>query len=73
MSVNSTWRVTYEFQDGNKKRGWDGEQVAYVIAADNKFDTIKTVLTNNNIARPGATLNIVSVQMAPGNSANVLS
>lgn len=73
MAVNSTWRVVYEFRDANKKHAWGGDQVAYVLAADNKEDTIKSVLTSNGIAQPGASINLISVQMAAGQSSNVLS
>jgi len=73
MAVNKTWRVIYHFRDASKKAAWDGQQTAYVLAADSKEDTIRNVLTTNNIARPGATIEIVSVMMAPGDSSNVLS
>lgn len=73
MAVNKTWRVIYAFRDGNKKQAWDGQQVAYVLAADNKEDTLRSVLTSNNIARPGATIDIIGSVMAPGDSGNVLS
>jgi hypothetical protein len=74
MAVNLSFRVIYEFiSSTTKKQAWDGQQVAYVIAADGKEDTIKAVLTNNNIARPGAVINIVNTHAAAGQSTNVLS
>ena len=75
MSVNMLWKVIYDFQDSNKKQKWDGQQSATVIAADNKEDTIRSVLTSNNVGRPGATINIVHVSraMVPGGGDNVLS
>jgi hypothetical protein len=74
LSANVVWRVIYQFiSNSSKKQAWDGQQVAYVIAADNKEDTIKSVLTSNGIARPGAVIDIVSVVQAAGQSTNVLS
>ena len=73
MAVNKTWKVTYAFRDGNKKQAWSSDQIAYVLAADNKEDTIRSVLSSNGIAQPGATIDIKLVIMAPGDSSNVLS
>ena len=75
MATNMLWRVIYQFRDGSKKAAWDGQQTATVIAADSKEDTIKNVLTSNNIARPGGTIDIISVSRAsvPGGGDNVLS
>ena len=75
MAANIIWRVVYAFRDGNKRTAWDGPLVASVIAADSKEDTIRAVLVSNNIVRPGATIEIVSVSKAsvPGGGDNVLS
>jgi hypothetical protein len=69
------WRVIYGFEDGNKKLAWDGQIQVCVLAADAKEDTIKGVLTSNNIGRPGGNLKIHSVSRAsvPGGGENVLS
>lgn len=74
MAANTIWRVIYQFiSSSSKKSAWDGQQVSYVIAADNKEDTIKSVLTSNGIARPGAVIDIIAVHQAAGQSSNVLS
>lgn len=75
MATNTLWKVIYHFENGTKKQGWDGQQNATVLAADSKEDTIRAVLTSNNIGRPGATIAIDHVSNAPcpGGSTNVLS
>ena len=73
MATNKLWRVIYGFRDSNKKHAWDGQQVAIVLAADSKEDTIRNVLTSNGIGRPGATIDIISVGSAGADSSNVLS
>lgn len=74
MASNVVWRVIYEFiSSTTKKQAWDGQQVAYVLAADNKEDTLKSVLTSNGISRPGATIQIIGSTRAAGMSGNVLS
>ena len=74
MSANKIFKVIYAFKAGNRT-GYDGQQNATVIAADAKEDTIRTVLTNNGIGRPGATIEIIHVSEASvaGGGQNVLS
>lgn len=76
MATNTLWKVIYHFEaSSTKKQGWDGQQNATVLAADGKEDTIRSVLTSNSIARPGATIAIdhVSNINCPGGPTNVLS
>lgn len=76
MSTNQAWKVIYHFEaSSSHKSGWDSPQQVTVIAADSKEDTIKNVLANNNIARPGATVVIDHVSRAslPGGGDGVLS
>lgn len=76
MATNTLWKVIYHFESSsNHKAGWDSQQNATVLAADGKEDTIRSVLTSNNVARPGATIAIdhVSNVNVPGGFSNVLS
>lgn len=75
MSTNSIWKVIYAFRDGNKKQAWDGQQNATVLSATRDEDSIRTILINNGIGRPGATIDIISISAAgvPGGNTNILS
>lgn len=60
MSVVNTYKVLYHFEQNNKKSGPDyGPD--YVQAAGGDYSSIKSVLSSNNLLRPG-TLVIDAVQ-----------
>lgn len=63
MAVNTIWRVIYGFK-ANNKSSHDAPTAVYVLAADNKEDTIRAVLVANGIVRPGATIEIHSSSWA---------
>lgn len=67
MAVNNVYHVIYGYRDGNKKHAWDGQQTDLVMAADSKEDTLRSVLSSNGRARPGATIDILNVTQISGN------
>jgi len=72
MSVaNNVYKVHYGYEVNGKET--NGEFVDYVQASDTKEDTIRTVLSNNGKARPGATIRVHSVVNTSAAASNVLS
>jgi hypothetical protein len=73
MAVNTVWHVTYGFIDSNKKATHDSQQNVLVLAATNDENTLRTVLVNAGIVRPGATIAILGSHAIQGGATNVLS
>lgn len=59
----NVFKVHYHFESGGRKTSPD--YIDYVSAADGKYDTLKTVLSNNGLLRNG-TLQITSVSNVGG-------
>ena len=72
MANNAIFRVTYGFKVNNKS-SHDSPQVARVLATAGDENTLRTVLANNGIVRPGATIDILAVSVEQHGGSNVLS
>lgn len=72
MTTTNVYKIHYHFEAGGKKISPD--YVDYVSAAGNDYNSLKTVLSNNNRLLGPGTLVIDAVQNLPsGQSSGVLS
>lgn len=72
MANNAIYRVIYGFKV-NSKSTCDSPQTARVLASAGDENTLRTVLVNNGVVRPGATIDILSIQPEQHGGSNVLS